>query len=97
MNLANYSNDQALIIFNLYNSLEECFEAIGRIHPGQKLVLSEDDLSKDRKVVDRYVGGILTQSIVIRSEDVELAKSNPMIRYQLLSYVLNQFKEAKTA
>ena len=93
MNLANYSNQQALILFNLYNSLEQCLEAIGRIHLGPQLVLGNDPISADRMVVSRYQAGILTKEIQVRKQDVELAASNPMTRYQLLSYILNQFHD----
>ncbi|OTG78430.1 hypothetical protein B9T33_13975 [Acinetobacter sp. ANC 5054] len=97
MNLANYSNEQALILFNLYNSLELCLEAIGRIHLGPKLMLTDDPVSADRMVVSRYQSGILTKEIHVQKQDVELATSNPMTRYQLLSYILNQFKDEHAA
>ena len=44
-------------------------------------------------VVSRYQAGILTKEIQVRKQDVELAASNPMTRYQLLSYILNQFQD----
>lgn len=97
MNLANYSNQQALILFNLYNSLEQCLEAIGCIHLGPQLVLGNDPISADRMVVSRYQAGILTKEIQVRKQDVELAASNPMTRYQLLSYILNQFQDEQVA
>ena len=97
MNLANYSNDQALILFNLYSSLEQCLDAIGHLHLGPKLVLTDHDISKDHMIVQRFQAGVLIQEIQVRKQDVELSSSNPMTRYQLLSYILNQFKADQTA
>ncbi len=78
-------------------ALNNVLDAIGHLHLGPKLVLTDHDVSNDHMIVQRFQAGVLTQEIQVRKQDVELSSSNPMTRYQLLSYILNQFKADQTA
>ncbi|ATO20037.1 hypothetical protein BS636_10405 [Acinetobacter sp. LoGeW2-3] len=88
MRYAHQHNTQALALFQLYPSIEQCLNAFNLESQHRKIRLKPDPLSKEHLLVQKHYLGQVFQQIRVNSSEV--ADPYPLVRYHLLAFIFNQ-------
>lgn len=88
MRYAHQHNTQALALFQLYPSIDQCLNAFNLKSQNRQLRLQPDPLSKEYVLVQKHDLGQVLQQIRINSREV--SDPHPLVRYHLLAFIFNQ-------
>ena len=88
MHYAHQHNTQALALFQLYQSIEQCLNAFNLKSQKSQIRLQPDSLSKEYLLVQKYHLEQVVQQIRIYSSEV--SDPHPLVHYHLLAFIFNQ-------
>ncbi len=85
-----HHNSQALVLTHLYPTLQQCLDVFNLKQSQSQLKLTTDPLSEEYGLIQHAQRGQVIQHIRLKTK--ELNATDPLQRYYVLSFILNQLK-----